>query len=129
MGQYLIDNNVISSYFSEFFSERAMDFLTEIIDLTPNISVITEIEALSWVNKDTSKEKIIQEFIQDANTIPLTPAVVYECVALRRRKKIKTPDAIIAATTIVHNLSLVTSDKDFSNIKGLKVIDPYNMKS
>ncbi|MDB4920975.1 MAG: hypothetical protein JWQ54_2958 [Mucilaginibacter sp.] len=46
MGQYLIDNNVISSYFSEVFSEKAMDFLTEVIDLIPNISVITEIEAL-----------------------------------------------------------------------------------
>ena len=87
MGQYLIDNNVISSYFSEAFSEKAMDFLTEIIDLIPNISVITEIEALSWVNKDTSKEKIIQEFIRDANVIPLTPAVVNECVALRPKKK------------------------------------------
>jgi predicted nucleic acid-binding protein len=129
MGQYLIDNNVISSYFSEAFSEKAMDFLTEVIDLIPNISVITEIEALSWVNKDTSKEKIIQEFIRDVNIIPLTPAVVNECVALRRRKKIKTPDAIIAATAIVHNLSLITSDKDFNHIKGLKVIDPHSMKS
>ncbi len=43
MGQYLIDNNVISSYFSELFSENGMNFIAEIIDQTPNISVITEI--------------------------------------------------------------------------------------
>lgn len=62
MGQYLIDNNVISNYFSGLFSIKGMDFIAEVIDQTPNISVITEIEALSWVNPDKSKEKIIQEF-------------------------------------------------------------------
>jgi hypothetical protein len=64
MGQYLIDNNVISSYFSERFQEKGMDFIAEVIDQTPNVSVITEIEALSWVNPDLNKEKIIQEFIK-----------------------------------------------------------------
>ena len=124
----MIDNNVISSYFSELFSEKAMDFIAEIIDQTPNISVITEIEALSWINPEASKEKIIQEFIKDANVLALTPAVVNQCVIIRRSKKIKTPDAIIAATAIVHNFKLVTSDSDFSNIKGLKIVNPHSLK-
>jgi len=123
----LIDNNVISSYFSERFSNKAMDFIAEVIDQTPNISVITEIEALSWVNSDLSKEKIIQEFIKDANIFALTPAVVSQCVTIRRSKKIKTPDAIIAATAITNNLTLVTSDSDFNNIKGLQVINPLKL--
>jgi len=127
MGQYLIDNNVISSYFSERFSNKAMDFIAEVMDQTPNISVITEIEALSWVNSDLSKEKIIQEFIKDANIFALTPAVVSQCVTIRRSKKIKTPDAIIAATAITNNLTLVTSDSDFNNIKGLQVINPLKL--
>jgi len=123
----LIDNNVISSYFSERFSNKAMDFIAEVMDQTPNISVITEIEALSWVNSDLSKEKIIQEFIKDANIFALTPAVVSQCVTIRRSKKIKTPDAIIAATAITNNLTLVTSDSDFNNIKGLQVINPLKL--
>ena len=45
--QYLIDNNVIAYYFSGEFSEKAMDFVAKVIDQIPNISVITEIEALS----------------------------------------------------------------------------------
>lgn len=78
MGQYLIDNNVISNYFSGLFSIKGMDFIAEVIDQTPNISVITEIEALSWVNLDKNKEKIIQEFIQDADILALT----YYCCSM-----------------------------------------------
>lgn len=127
MGQYLIDNNVISSYFSGQFSEKAMDFIASVIDQIPNISVVTEIEALSWVNPDKSKEAIVQEFIQDATVLGLTPDVVSQCIKIRRNKKIKTPDAIIAATAIVHKLTLITSDSDFKSIQNLQVIDPHSL--
>lgn len=127
MEQYLIDNNVVSNYFSELFSEKGMRFVADVIDQIPNISVITEIEALSWINPDKSKEAIMQEFIQDADILGLSPDVVQECVRIRRSKKIKIPDAIIAATAIVHNLTLITSDSDFNNIQGLQIIDPHSL--
>lgn len=124
MEQYLIDNNAISNFFSGIFSEKGMDFMAEVIDQTPTISVITEIEALSWIDPDKSKEQIVQAFVQDATVLALTPAEVAQCVSIRRSRKIKTPDAIMAATAIVHNLTLITSDKGFKNIQGLKIIDP-----
>lgn len=104
-----------------------MEFVADVIDRTPNISVITEIEALSWVSPDKRKEAIVKAFIGDANILPLSPDVVAQCVKIRRRKKIKTPDAIIAATAIVHNLTLITSDSDFKSIRGLKIIDPNSL--
>ena len=127
MEQYLIDNNAISNFFSRLFPDRGMDFMAGVLDQTPTISVITEIEALSWVNPDKSKEQIVEAFVQDATVLALTPAVVAQCVSIRRSRKIKTPDAIIAATAIVNNLTLVTSDSDFDNIQGLKVIDPSGL--
>ena len=57
MGQYLIDTNVISDYFSGAFSANAMSFLADVIDKVPNLSVITKIEALSWRNPNVAKEK------------------------------------------------------------------------
>ena len=39
MGQYLIDNNTISNFFSGLFSEKGIDFIAEVIDQTPVISV------------------------------------------------------------------------------------------
>ena len=127
MGKYLIDNNVISNYFSGLFSAKSMDFVATIIDDIPNISVITEIEALSWVNPDKSKEKVVQEFVKEANVLTISPAIVSECVNIRRGKKMKTPDAIVAATAIVHDFTLNTSDSGFQNIQGLKVIAPSTL--
>jgi len=127
MEQYLIDNNVISNYFFDVFSEKGMNFLTDIINRIPNISVITEIEALSWRNSDVVKENIVRSFVEDSNIIALSPKVVEKCIEIRRNRKIKTPDAIIAATAIVHNLTLLTSDSDFKNISQLKIINPLDL--
>jgi len=60
MGGYLLDNNAISVFFSGQLSENGMGFVTEVIDNKPIISVITQIEALSWITKDKSKEKIVK---------------------------------------------------------------------
>ena len=127
MGQYLIDNNAISHFLSGLFSTKGMEFVSNVIDQTPIISVITEIEALSWVNPDKNKEQILKSFVQDATILELSSSVVAQCVTIRRSRKIKTPDAIIAATAIVYNLTLITSDSDFFNIPNLQVIDPHSL--
>lgn len=48
MERHLIDTNIISDYFSGSFSEARLKFMDLIIDATPNLSVITQIELLSW---------------------------------------------------------------------------------
>lgn len=54
--------------------------------------------------------------------------VISHCVALRKSKSIKTPDAIIAATALANGYTLITANvKDFANIKGLRLINPYKM--
>ncbi len=127
MAKFLMDNNVISNYFSNLFSPKGMTFVADVIDTIPNVSVITEIEALSWTSKDKNKEKIMRQFINDATIVGLSKEVVHQCITIRRNHKIKTPDAIIAATAMVHKYTLLTSDVDFKNIRGLKVIDPFSL--
>ncbi|WP_183980102.1 type II toxin-antitoxin system VapC family toxin [Runella defluvii] len=127
MEKYLIDNNTISSFFSALLSETAMAFIASVIDETPILSVITEIEALSWISHDKTKEQTIKEFVADATILALSPEIVAECVRLRRSRKIKTPDAIIAATALVHDLTLISNDKGFENIPRLKLIDPFTL--
>ena len=127
MAGYLIDNNVISNFLAGRFTKSALDFVGEIIDQTPSISVITQIEALSWVNPDKQKEAAIRSFISDAHIIPLSDEVVKKCVSIRRTKKTRTPDTFIAATAIVHDMTLLTSDNDFQGIQGLNVINPHDL--
>ena len=97
MEQYLIDTNVVSDYFSSSLSSAGIEFMDEVIDAIPNLSVITQIELLCWKTGDETEQKI-KEFIADSEVLEINPNVIVQCVNLRKGKKTKIPDAIIAAT-------------------------------
>jgi predicted nucleic acid-binding protein len=127
MEQYLIDTNVISDYFSASLPASGLQFMDSVIDAIPKLSVITQIELLCW-KTDIAKEQRIKDFIADSDILDITSDVIMHCVNIRRDKKIKTPDAIIAATAIVYNFTLITRNtKDFKNIQGLEIINPYEI--
>ncbi|MCB9310019.1 MAG: type II toxin-antitoxin system VapC family toxin [Lewinellaceae bacterium] len=127
MEQYLIDTNVVSDYLSASFPTAGMTLMDAAIDAIPNISIITQIELLCWkTDKDT--EQSIKDFISDSVILDINSDVVTHCVSLRKGIKIKTPDAIIAATALAHGFTLITNnEKDFKGIIGLKVLNPYKM--
>ena len=127
MGRYLIDSNVIVNYTSEKFHKEAMSFLSDVIDEIPKISVITKIETLSWHSTIIQEEVSVKSFINSSNVIALSDNIVEKCIEIRRNCKIKTPDAIIAATAIVNDFTLLTSDSDFNRIPNLKVINPLEL--
>jgi predicted nucleic acid-binding protein len=127
MERYLIDTNVVSDYFSASLPASGLQFMDSVIDAVPNLSVITQIELLCW-KTDANKEQAVKDFISDSEVLDITPDVIMHCVIIRRNKKIKTPDAIIAATALAHDYTLVSNnDKDFKDIKGLKYINPYSI--
>lgn len=104
-----------------------MIFIASIIDETPNISVTTQIEALSWISIDKNKEGIIKEFINDSNVLNLNSEIISQTIKIRRNRKIKTPDAIIAATAIVNDYILITNDSDFDRIENLQLLNPFSL--
>ncbi len=127
MEQYLIDTNVESDYFTASFSAAGMKFMDEAIDAVPNFSVITQIELLCW-KKDAATEQKVKDFINDSIVLDITPDVINNCVTIRKGKKIKTPDAIIAATALAYRYTIITNnEKDFNNISGLKMINPFTL--
>lgn len=65
-------------------------------------------------------------FMEFAKILAIDEQTVEKTISLRQIKKITLGDAIIAATALVHDLTLITHNiSDFKNIDGLKVIDPY----
>lgn len=127
MEQYLIDTNVVSDYFSASFPPAGMQLMDDVMDAIPNLSVITQIELLCW-KTDTDTELAVQDFIADSVVLDISSNII-ACVQLRRNKKIKTPDAIIAATALANGYTLITNnEKDFANIKGLKILNPRKME-
>ena|ERR1039458_10379484 len=122
MEQYLIDTNVVSAYFSNSIPLVFVQFMDDVINAVPNISIITQIELLCWQTDDATMQKV-GDFISESNVLPIETDVISNCVNIRKHKKMKTPDAIIAATAIANGYKLLTNNKvDFTNIKGLKII-------
>lgn len=127
MERYLIDTNIISDYFSASLPDSGLRFMDFVFDERPKISVITQIELLCW-KIDADKEQRIKDFIFDSEIFDISSDVIENCVSIRRNFKIKTPDAIIAATALSQDFSLIThNEKDFVGIKRLKIINPHKL--
>ena len=83
------------------------------------ISIITEIELLSFPGLSQQHETLLRNFFRDIRILPLNEDVKNETIALKRTRKLKTPDAIICATALVNHASLLTNDKQLLRIAGL----------
>jgi len=121
---YLLDTNFVINYFKGIFSDDAAKFTDSVINDLTYVSVITRMELLFWQSLKPKDEEVIKEFIFDSTVFSLEENIITKTILLRRTNKIKLPDAIIAATAIVHNLQLITHNlKDFKNIPELIVVD------
>ena len=129
MGQtnYLIDTNTVIDYLANRIPIKGMGFMDSIINDIPNISIVTKIELLGF-NTAQEHSLLLAGFVSDASVLALTDEVADICIALRRAHKIKLPDAIIAATAIAYDMSLLTRNvSDFKGIKDLEVINPHEV--
>jgi predicted nucleic acid-binding protein len=122
--EYLIDTNILIDFQSKRISEKGQAFVAKAIDDNFTISFVSYIEFLGF--KDTSKT--IEDFVSLADVIEINKSIIDQTISFRKNHKIKLPDAIIAATAMVHNLTLISrNSKDFEKIKGLKTLNPYTL--
>lgn len=68
-------------------------------------------------------------FVNTAVVLPLDEVVTEKTIRLRRQhKKLKLGDAIIAATALVHGLTIISRNtKDFQQIAGLDCVNPHDL--
>ncbi|NBC84509.1 MAG: PIN domain-containing protein [Bacteroidetes bacterium] len=119
--EYLIDTNVLIEYIGNLLPEKSYSFISGIIDQQFTISVINKIEVLGH----NTAGKDIEDFIGLADIIELTEEITNKTIELRKQYKTKLPDAIIAATALVNELTIITRNtKDFEKIEGLEVLNP-----
>ena len=113
----LLDTNTVLYFLSG--DETIAEFIK---DKKVFISIITEMELLSY-SKLTSKElKIISGFISDIQIINITDEIKDTAIRIRRIARLKLPDSIIAASSISLQIPLITADKEIKNIEGLDII-------
>lgn len=77
------------------------------------ISVVTWMEVLAGA-RNTDEEDVIEMFLRDFTIVPVDRSVARRAVDIRRRDRVRLPDAIIRAAADVHGALLVTRNtKDF----------------
>ena len=123
---YLLDSNVIIGFLAGQITVPGMETVSAIVDQTPQISVISQIEVLRF-NDTPENEAILNNFVNMSVIHSLNSTVVRRTIELCKQRKIKLPDAIIAATALTENLILVTRNTDdFKNISSdLELLNPW----
>jgi len=125
--RFLLDTNIIIYYFNGIIDDDKID---HILKESFNISIITKIEFLSWQKLRTDKELESQAlaFISHANVYELTDEIADKVIDIRQQYRVKTPDAIIGATALIHGFNIVTNNvDDFKNLD-LEIVS-VNLKS
>jgi tRNA(fMet)-specific endonuclease VapC len=123
---YLIDTNTVIDFCNGKLPLNAKNLLT---NTEPTISVVTHIELFASP-KISEKEHIrLEQFVQIAIVYDhINGEIIKLAIGTRQQYKTPLPDAIIAATALSYNFSLITRNTaDFKNIEGLRIIDPYNL--
>ncbi|MDY6905253.1 MAG: type II toxin-antitoxin system VapC family toxin [Thermodesulfobacteriota bacterium] len=118
----LIDSNIII-YLSK--QQISPDFIERFDGLF--ISVITYMEILGYDFDDPIEEEYIKRLLGLLTVLYIDQSVADTVIEIRKRKKIKLPDAIIAATAITQDTHLITRNaRDFSDT-GVRLIDPFQI--
>ena len=86
------------------------------------VSVITEIELLGWHKLNEKEKSLLHLLLNDCVIFDLTADIRKLAIQIKQQVKIKTPDAIIAATSRYLQIPLVTSDKDFRIVPDIELI-------
>ncbi|MEO6980228.1 MAG: type II toxin-antitoxin system VapC family toxin [Mucilaginibacter sp.] len=122
---YLADTNTLIDYLENKLPEKAI----ELIDNTEiQFSVISRIELLVWRNASEEQLQIIKNFIAISTVFNLDEDIILQSIEIRKNYRLKLPDAIIAATAVVKNLTLLTRNmKDFELVSGLVSANPYSL--
>jgi predicted nucleic acid-binding protein len=125
MGQdYLIDTNTVIDYLNNKLPGNAYKLIDSV---SSKISVITRMELLSWPGANENQTIVLETYIKSSVVYALEEPIIIKAIGLRKTYKTKLPDAIIAATALCNDLILISSNtKDFKDISGLNIINPYD---
>ncbi|SMP14018.1 hypothetical protein SAMN06265339_1245 [Desulfurobacterium pacificum] len=111
----LLDTNAVLY----FLSDRSISALKEAF----SISFVTEIELLSYPYMKTSEEIKIKEFLDIVKIVDVNKSIKEKTIFLRRKYRLKVPDAIICATAFFLEAILVTNDRQLHRVEEIPVID------
>lgn len=118
---YLLDTNIL---IYSLKSENKTNILIGEIGIENfAISIVSRLEFLLGIEKNSFPLKDAENYLDRFENIILDKEIVKEAVnfASKFKNKLKFKDLVIAATAVSRKKTLITADKDFKKLPGLKV--------
>lgn len=91
-------------------------------DAEAYVSFISELELLGYKEITTQEQLWIEMFLEECAIIHINAGIKEITKQLRRKHKLKLPDAIVAATAIFLGIPLLSADKHFDGIDDLTFV-------
>lgn len=113
----LLDTNILL-----YFLQGDKDVRKFFFDYNPTISFIVELEILSSLELSENDKLNIQQLLTQVVILNYSDKYKQAILDIRAAKRMKLPDAIIAATAITSGIPLVTADNAFKNIRSLNTV-------
>lgn len=89
-------------------------------------SNITRLEVLGYPHLSEKDKTDFHRLFEQTEIYPVSSAIIELAIQLRQQRKMSLGDAIIAATALESQQTLVTRNaQDFNWVEGLKVLDPF----
>ena len=126
--KFIFDTNIAIYFLDGALTPTGFEFVIETLKTKQSaLSLISKIEMLGFQFPNLLAEQKAVKFAASLPVLPLTDAVADKAIEIRKARKIKIGDAIIAATALVHNLTVVTrNEKDFIGLAGLSLVNPFS---
>jgi toxin FitB len=122
---YVMDSNIF--IYAAAGLKEALRVLDEAnSDERNGYSAITRLEVLGYKKFSENEERKLSSMLSCFCEYDVAKTIIDEAIRLRRASAIKAPDALIAATALLHDATLVTrNEEDFKNVSGLKILNPF----
>lgn len=86
------------------------------------ISIITEMELLSYSEITTLEEEILKSLLSNFCIVNISDDIKQMSIKIRKKSKSKLPDSIICATAMAMGATLITNDKKLHKISEVEAI-------
>ncbi|VVP76472.1 Toxin FitB [Pseudomonas fluorescens] len=133
---YLLDTNVISELRKPHADANVVAWAKSVIAPRLFISAITlkelETGVLRIERRDATQGKVLRTWLKhhvmpafDSRILPVDTAVAIRCAGLHVPDSANESDALIAATALVHGLTVVTRNVADFQSSGVQLINPW----
>lgn len=119
----LVDSNILI-----YSAKPEYPLLKELLEQDDiAVSELTKLEVLGYHNLTAEAEEYFNAVFALVTILPISTEVIDTATELRQQRNMKSPDAIIASTCLLHCTELITRNTaDFDHIPNLIINNPID---